>query len=76
MKENKDAIFFDRAMYNQGTNAKYDPQILMDGTASTLVARGPGGVCVRSVSGRGLRTRCDGLQVGTAATSHGRETDR
>jgi DNA (cytosine-5)-methyltransferase 1 len=34
----------DRAMFNQGVNAQYDPQITDDGVASSMVARGPAAV--------------------------------
>lgn len=39
-------IVIDRAFYNQGQNAQYDPQFYTDGTVPTLVAKGPGAVCV------------------------------
>ena len=38
-------IAIDRAAFNQGQNAQYDPQFYTDGTVSTLVARGPSAVC-------------------------------
>ena len=38
-------IAIDRAAFNQGENALYEPQINEDGTNSTLVAKGPGAVC-------------------------------
>ena len=38
-------IAIDRATFNQGENALYDPQINEDGTTSTLVAKGPSAVC-------------------------------
>ena len=38
-------IAIDRAAFNQGQNAQYDPQFYTDGTTSTLVARGPSAVC-------------------------------
>jgi DNA (cytosine-5)-methyltransferase 1 len=34
----------DRAMFNQGVNAQYEPQITDDGVASSMVARGPAAV--------------------------------
>ena len=37
-------VVIDRAFFNQGQNAKYDPQYYTDGTVPTLVARGPAGV--------------------------------
>jgi site-specific DNA-cytosine methylase len=35
----------DRAFYNQGKNALYEPQCYEDGTNPTLVAKGPSAVC-------------------------------
>lgn len=35
----------DRAFFNQGQNAQYEPQCYDDGTTSTLVAKGPSAVC-------------------------------
>lgn len=37
----------DRASFNQGINAKYDPSITDDGISQTIVSRGPGAVCAR-----------------------------
>ena len=34
----------DRAMFNQGVNAQYEPQITDDGVAASMVARGPAAV--------------------------------
>ena len=44
-------IAIDRAFFNQGKNALYDPQIYEDGTTSTLVAKGPGAVCTIGLNG-------------------------
>ena len=38
-------VAFDRASFNQGQNARFEPQFFEDGTMPTLIARGPGGVC-------------------------------
>ena len=38
-------IAIDRAAFNQGENALYEPQINEDGTNSTLVSKGPSAVC-------------------------------
>ena len=38
-------IAIDRAAFNQGANALYEPQINEDGTNSTLVSKGPSAVC-------------------------------
>ena len=44
-------IALDRAFYNQGQNALYEPQFYEDGTVPTLVARGPGAVCHSDATG-------------------------
>jgi len=36
----------DRAMFNQGVNAQYEPQVTSDGVAASMVARGPAAVGV------------------------------
>jgi DNA (cytosine-5)-methyltransferase 1 len=36
--------YLDRAMFNQGVNAQYKPQITQDGVAGSMVARGPAAV--------------------------------
>jgi DNA (cytosine-5)-methyltransferase 1 len=36
--------YLDRAMFNQGVNAQYEPQITQDGVAGSMVARGPAAV--------------------------------
>lgn len=51
-------IILDRAYFNQGTNAKYDPQLYQDGTCPTLVARGPHAVQVRYIVRRLTSTEC------------------
>ena len=38
-------IAFDRAAYNQGENAQYDFEVTESGVNSTIVAKGPSGVC-------------------------------
>ena len=55
-------IAIDRAFFNQGQNAKYDPQYYTDGTAPTLVARGPSAVAVRYIVRRLTPTECQRLQ--------------
>lgn len=37
----------DRASFNQGINAQYDPSITDDGIIQTIVSKGPGAVCVK-----------------------------
>jgi DNA (cytosine-5)-methyltransferase 1 len=39
------AVCFDRATFNQGINAQYDFEVSQEGIVSTVVARGPSGVC-------------------------------
>ena len=55
-------IVLDRAFYNQGVNAQYDPQLYEDGTCPTLVAKGPAAVCVRYIVRRLTPTECARLQ--------------
>lgn len=53
-------IATDRALFNQGINAKYDMGIDYSGVAHTVVAKGPGGVCYGingDVSGTIVRCR-------------------
>ncbi len=59
---NEQPIALDRAFYNQGANAQYDPQLYEDGTCPTLVAKGPGAVCVRYIVRRLTPTECARLQ--------------
>lgn len=40
-KTSLEPIFLDRATFNQGENAQYDPVIRQDGVSDALVARGP-----------------------------------
>ncbi len=55
-------IALDRAFFNQGANALYDPQLFEDGTCPTLVARGPAAVCVKYIVRRLTPTECARLQ--------------
>ena len=55
-------IAIDRAFFNQGQNALYDPQLYEDGTNPTLVARGPNAVAVRYIVRRLTPTECARLQ--------------
>lgn len=55
-------IALDRAFYNQGQNALYEPQYYDDGTCPTLVAKGSGAVCVQYVVRRLTPTECARLQ--------------
>jgi DNA (cytosine-5)-methyltransferase 1 len=56
------AVVLDRAFYNQGVNAQYEPQIYDDGTCPTIVAKGPAAVCVRYIVRRLTPTECARLQ--------------
>lgn len=55
-------IVVDRAYFNQGKNAKYDPQYYTNGTCPTLVAKGPAAVQVRYIVRRLTPTECARLQ--------------
>ena len=57
-----DPICIDRAFFNQGKNAKYDPQFYQDGTVPTLVSRGPSAVQVRYIVRRLTPLECERLQ--------------
>ena len=41
----EEPVVLDRAFFNQGQNAQYDPQYYTDGTVPTLIARGPAADC-------------------------------
>ena len=62
----RDVIAIDRASFNQGQNAQYEPQYLDDGTNPTIVAKGPSGVCYcdshRYIVRRLTPTECARLQ--------------
>lgn len=60
--EHSCVIAIDRAFFNQGQNAQYDPQLYEDGTNPTLVARGPNAVVVRYIVRRLTPTECARLQ--------------
>lgn len=51
----------DRAAFNQGEHAKYDPSISANGISQTLVSRGPGAVCYAIGNGQADQT---GLHTG------------
>ena len=54
-------IAIDRAAFNQGENAQYDPKISEDGINSTLTAKGPSAVCESTVR-RLTPLECERLQ--------------
>ena len=60
--EDDEPIAIDRAYFNQGQNALYDPQTYEDGTTPTLVARGPSAVATRYIVRRLTPTECARLQ--------------
>lgn len=60
----------DRASFNQGVNAKYDPSITDDGISQTIVSRGPGAVCVRDAEVYDARGNGNGETVPTITGDH------
>jgi DNA (cytosine-5)-methyltransferase 1 len=58
----EEPIVIDRAFFNQGKNAQYDPQVYTDGTVPTLVAKGPAAVQVRYIVRRLTPLECERLQ--------------
>ena len=62
-KDATDLVVLDRAAFNQGVNAKYDPLIKAQETMPTLVARGPHAIQQRDMKVRRLTPReCERLQ--------------
>ena len=62
-KDATDLVVIDRAAFNQGVNAKYDPLIKEQETMPTLVARGPHAIQQRDMKVRRLTPReCERLQ--------------
>ena len=55
-------IAIDRAFFNQGKNAQYEPQVYDDGTVSTLVSKGPSAVALRHIVRRLTPLECERLQ--------------
>ena len=55
-------IAIDRAFFNQGQNALYDPHLYEDGVNPPLIARGPNAVCVRYIVRRLTPIECERLQ--------------
>nr|DAO26488.1 MAG TPA: Cytosine specific methyltransferase [Caudoviricetes sp.] len=55
-------IVLDRVFFNQGQNAKYDPQFYTDGICPTLVAKGPAAVQIHYIVRRLTPTECARLQ--------------
>ena len=61
---NKSPIVLDRASFNQGVNALYDPYIERSETVPTLVSRGPSAVCYNA------RGEGDGQSASTLVGDH------
>jgi DNA (cytosine-5)-methyltransferase 1 len=57
----EEPIVIDRAFFNQGQNAQYEPQVYTDGTVPTLIAKGPA-VQVRYIVRRLTPLECERLQ--------------
>ena len=55
-------IIIDRAFFNQGQNAQYDPQIYTDGVNPTLTSRGPNAVETKYRVRRLTPVECERLQ--------------
>ena len=55
-------IAIDRAFFNQGKNALYEPQYYEDGTVPTLVAKGPAAVQIKHIVRRLTPLECERLQ--------------
>jgi DNA (cytosine-5)-methyltransferase 1 len=58
---NQPVIAIDRAAFNQGKNALYEPKISEDGINSTLTAKGPSAICQNTVR-RLTPLECERLQ--------------
>jgi DNA (cytosine-5)-methyltransferase 1 len=58
----EEPIVIDRAFFNQGRNAQYEPQVYTDGTVPTLIAKGPSAVQVRYIVRRLTPLECERLQ--------------
>jgi len=56
MGDNQPAVCFDRATFNQGINAQYDFEVSQEGVVSTVVAKGPSGVCYGIGNGQADQT--------------------
>jgi DNA (cytosine-5)-methyltransferase 1 len=60
--EKQTPVVLDRAFFNQGQNAQYDPQFYQDGTVPTLIAKGPSAVQIHYIVRRLTPTECARLQ--------------
>ena len=62
VERSEEPIVIDRAFFNQGKNAQYEPQVYTDGTVPTLIAKGPSAVQVRYIVRRLTPLECERLQ--------------
>ena len=58
----EEPIVLDRAFYNQGQNALYEPQLYENGIVPPIVAKGPSAVCYKYIVRRLTPTECSRLQ--------------
>lgn len=58
----EEPIILDRAFYNQGQNALYEPQLYENGIVPPIVAKGPSAVCYKYIVRRLTPTECSRLQ--------------
>lgn len=58
----EEPIILDRAFYNQGANALYEPQLYENGIVPPIVAKGPSAVCYKYIVRRITPTECARLQ--------------
>ena len=74
VRTNECIVALDRASYNQGKNAQFDIGISENGTAQSLVAKGPGAVCYIVDQGGG-KSACNVTegQAPTLTCTHGGE---
>lgn len=55
-------IILDRAFFNQGVNARFDPMLYENGIVPALISRGPHAVCYNLIVRRLTPTECARLQ--------------
>lgn len=68
MHDQQAIITLDRAAFNQGENALYEPKISEDGINSTLTAKGPSAVCASFKSKAGAKAHGTGYEEEKAPT--------
>ena len=69
-RTNECVVALDRSAYNQGKNAKYDIGIDENGTAHSLVAKGPGAVCYSTNHGSFHTLAEEGIVATLQATDY------